>query len=129
MNLSPEVNSCQSIRKSLGIPTAALVALVLYDQQCEQAWRANAQAILEKYHYLLVLPLTEIARRIYQATSLGLSDRAILIDSIDMESACDELVAFRVIEDVLIGRKIPVRILDTNNRWLSQELSYGMSES
>ena len=110
-------------RAGLNISPAARCALVLYESQTEQAWRANAMDLLQRYDILVVLLLGEIARRQFLATSQSLMERIRLVDTWECEVACDELIAFRFIEDLLIGRKIPVRILDSADRWLSSELS------
>ena len=45
-----------------------------------------------------------------------------MVDSWEMRHAADEVVMFRVIED-LVTDSPPMRVIDTANRWLSKELS------
>ena len=114
----------QSMREGLAISPTSFVGLVLYESQCEQAWRMFCLDISRRYEVVLVFPLGERALKHFMATNPNLPNVR-LIDSLEIEPACDEVVVFRFVEDLLVGRKIPVRILDTNSRWLSQELSAG----
>ena len=114
----------QSMREGLGLSRYGLIGLVLYESQCEQAWRMYCLDISRRYESVLVFPIGERALKHFMLTNPGLPNVR-LIDSLEIEQACDEVVIFRFVEDLLVGRKIPARILDVNNRWLSQELSAG----
>lgn len=126
MSEMQEDNKLKEIRKSmregLGISPSGFVGLVLYESQCEQAWRQFCLDISRRYEVVLMFPLGERALKHFMATNPNLPNVR-LIDSLEIEPACDEVIVFRFVEDLLVGRKIPARILDVNNRWLSQELS------
>ena len=84
-------------------------------------WRKSILEILAHYDYLLVYPYGYHADRHFIVYG-GANNERILVVSLDMRQAADEVIMFRVIED-LISEKPPVRIIDPANRWLSKELS------
>jgi len=111
-----------SLRDGLGIAPQAKVAFVVWESQCEQAWRLNLPKMLGYYDFLLIYPYGPRATRHFLAFGGGNSDRILMVDSWEMRHAGDEVVMFRVIED-LVTDSPPMRVIDTANRWLSKELS------
>ena len=111
------------MRDGLGIGRGETVALVLYESQTEHIWRQSAVELAGRYNRLLVLPLTERARKHFGLTWQNQASNVLLVDDMGVEEAADEIIAFRIIEDLIVARKAPVRILDPVNRWLSQELA------
>ena len=110
-----------SLRDGLKLTPQAKVAFVVWESQTEQMWRKSLLEIFKHYDYLLVYPYGYHADRNFRVYG-GANERMLVVDSLDMRQAADEVVMFRVIED-LISEKPPVRIVDPANRWLSKELS------
>ena len=111
-----------SLREGLGIAPQARVAFIVWESQCEQAWRLNLPKILGHYDFLIVYPYGPRSVRHFMAFGGGNTDRILVVDSWEMRHAADEVVMFRVIGD-LVTDSPPVRVIDTANRWLSKELS------
>ena len=111
-----------SLREGLGIAIGAKVAFVVWESQTEQAWRLNLPKMLGYYDFLLIYTYGPRATRHFLAFGGGNSDRILAVDSWEMRVAADEVVMFRVIED-LVTDSPPMRVIDTANRWLSKELS------
>ena len=112
-------------REILGISPSAKVALVLYESETEHEFCVSLHSLVQQYNSVIVLPVTSTARRQLYLTCkdaiqvLGL----IVIDDIGIETVADEIIAFRYNELLFNGRKVPVRIIDTKNRWLTTELT------
>ena len=116
-------NSAKStMRGVMRIPAEAKVGLVLFEAQTEASFRLYLGELLKHYSILFVLPIDNISKRVLRATS-PINDSVRQIDSLVIEPACDEMISFRVIDGWMTDRKIPVRVIDPNNRWLSRELS------
>ena len=111
-----------SLREGLGIAPQAKVAFIVWESQCEQAWRLNLPKILQYYDFLLVYPYGPRSARHFLAFGGGNSDRILVVDDWSTRMAADEVLMFRVIEDLMTDNP-PIRVLDTANRWLSKELS------
>lgn len=112
----------ESVRDGLRISPQAKVAFVVWESQTEQAWRLNLPKILANYDFLLVYPHGPRAMRHFLTFGGGNTDRILVVDDWTMRVAADEILMFRIIED-LITDTPPIRVLDTANRWLSRELS------
>jgi len=112
----------ESLREGLGITIGAKVAFVVWESQTEQAWRLNLPKMLGYYDFLLIYPYGPRAMRHFLTFGDGNTDRILMVDSWEMRHAADEVVMFRVIED-LVTDSPPMRVIDTANRWLSKELS------
>ena len=111
-----------SIREGLGIAPQAKVAFVVWESQCEQAWRLNLPKMLGHYDFLMIFPYGPRAARHFRTFGGGNNDRILVVDSLDMRVAADEVIMFRVLEDLMADNP-PMRVIDTANRWLSKELS------
>ena len=110
------------LREGLGIAPQAKVAFVVWESQCEQAWRLNLPRILGHYDFLIVYPYGPRSAKHFMAFGGGNADRILVVDDWNMRHAADEVVMFRVIED-LVKDSPPIRVIDIANRWLSKELS------
>src|SRR3990167_5878215 len=87
----------QSMREGLGLSKDGLIGLVLYESQCEHAWRMYCLDIARRYESVLVFPLGERALKHFLLTNPGLPNVR-LIDSLEIEQACDEVIVFRLVE-------------------------------
>ena len=110
------------LREGLGIAVGAKVAFIIWESQTEQMWQKSLPKILNHYDKLLVYPLGHNAMRHFRIFGGGNNDRILVVDSLDMRVAADEVIMFRVLED-LITDNPPIRVIDVANRWLSKELS------
>jgi len=116
------VSDKDSLREGLGIAIGASVAFVVWESQTEQAWRLNLTKILGHYDFLVVYPYGPRSAKHLTIFGGGNADRILVVDDWNMRHAADEVVMFRVIED-LVTDSPPMRVIDTANRWLSKELS------
>ena len=110
-------------RNSLGIPSAATVAFVVWEPQTEHLWRMYWTEIAMRYHVLLVYPFGHRAQTMFRATNPVTPSNLRVVDTFDLTEIADETLTFRVLEDIARASKAPVRIIDPQNRWLSKELS------
>lgn len=118
------INDKDSLRDGLKLPPEARVAFVAWESQTEQMWRATLPTLLSHFDYLLVYPYPHGPRsaKHFRTFGGGNSEHIFMVDDWGMRFAADEVIMFRVIEDLLTD-KPPVRIIDPANRWLSKELS------
>ena len=112
-----------ALRDGLKIDKSNKVALVIYEAQTEQMWRALLPSICQNYRWVLVYPITESDRRLLTACYHGEFENVRIV-SAGVAEAADEIVAFRFVEDVLTQFSGVVRVADPANRWLTKELSY-----
>ena len=110
------------LREGLGIAIGAKVAFIVWESQTEQVWRLNLAKLLDYYDFMLIFPYGPRSARHFTAFGGDNTDRILVVDDWEMRHAADEVVMFRVIED-LVTDSPPIRVLDTANRWLSKELS------
>lgn len=120
--MTDKPTSKDSLRDGLKLTPQAKVAFVVWESQTEQMWRKSFPEIFKHYDYLLVFPYGYHADRHFRIYGGANNEHILVVDSLDMRQAADEVLMFRVIED-LISEKPPVRIVDPANRWLSKELS------
>ena len=113
----------ESLREGLGIAPQAKVAFVVWESQTEQAWRLNLPKILASYDFLLVYPYGPRAMRHFLTFGGGNTDRMLVVDDWTTRVAADEVLMFRVIEDLATSNEPPIRVIDVSNRWLSRELA------
>ena len=111
-----------SLREGLGIAPQARVAFIVWESQCEQAWRFNLPKMLGYYDFLLVYPYGPRSARHFRTFGGVNSDKILVVDDWSTRMAADEILMFRIIEDLTVDSP-PIRVLDTANRWLSKELS------
>lgn len=111
-----------SMRDGLGLSRQARIAFVVWESQTEQAWRMNLTKIMGYYDALIIYPYGSRAMRHFRAFGGGNSAKVLVVDSWETRMAADEILMFRVIEDLMTDSP-PIRVLDTANRWLSKELS------
>jgi len=110
-------------RKGLNISDGARVGLVLFDSQTEWEFRKHLGEIVSVYNHLLIYPLTQNDRR--NLRSIGVVNQANIriVDSLAVEPAADEVIMFRYDDRVIPSRRVPVRIVDSSERWDSALLA------
>ena len=114
----------KALCEGLGISSLSKIAFVVWESQTEQMWRATLPTLLSHFDCLLVYPYPRGPRstKHFRTFGGGNSEHILMVDDWGMRLAADEVIMFRVIEDLLTD-KPPVRIIDPANRWLSKELS------
>ena len=112
-----------SLREGFKIAPQAKVAFVVWESQTEQAWRLNLAKILSIYDFLLVYPYGPRAMRHFLTFGGGNTDKILAVDDWTTRVAADEVLMFRIIEDLTTPNDPPIRVIDVSNRWLSKELA------
>ena len=116
------MTTSEEVRDGLNISPQAKVALVVWEPQTEQMWRKVLPDLLNNYDKLLVFPYGHNALRHFRTYGVANNERILVVDSLNMRVAADDVLTFRIIED-LISNGQAVRVIDPTNRWLSKELS------
>jgi hypothetical protein len=110
----------KAVRAGLGID--GNIALVLFDSQTEWEFRMSLPFLLENYQRVLVYPVHHYDYANLQ--SLGVIGATIqMVDTLSVEPAADEAIIYRYDANLLIGRRIPVRVMDLATRWNIVDLS------
>jgi hypothetical protein len=112
----------KALRAALRIPDDSPTALVLFESQTEWEFRTCLPQIMQQYIDVLVYPMSNVDRKNLGGLGVVSNDRIKVIDDLSLEPVADEAIAFRYNEDLLRGRRLPLKIMDITNRWMSREL-------
>ena len=113
----------KALRAAMGIPVGVPTALVLFESQTEWEFRTCLPQLMQNYVNVLIYPMTAVDRKNLSGLGFTSGERIKVIDSLSVEPVADIAVVFRYQEDLLKGRRLPIKILDITNRWLSRELA------